>query len=91
MIFFEPVADLVRMGATGVALGGLDSDELGDLVPHTATFLVGEVVGVLEGDRGNPLFAEHLLRFWSECAATSSRKHTSGVRIEAVRHQPPVC
>jgi hypothetical protein len=65
------VADLVRAGATHVALGGLDADELGDLVrtrvDAAADSDVDEIVELLEAETtGNPLFAEHLLRFWSE-------------------------
>ena len=65
------IADLVRAGATRVALGGLDSDGLGDLVrtrvDAPAHHDVDEIVTLLEAETaGNPLFAEHLLRFWSE-------------------------
>ncbi len=65
------VAALVREGATRVELGGLDADELGDLVRTRVEGAehhdVGEVVELLEAETaGNPLFAEHLLRFWSE-------------------------
>lgn len=65
------VADLVREGATSVALRGFDSDELGDLVRIRVEGVVhhdvDELVELLEAETaGNPLFAEHLLRFWSE-------------------------
>ena len=65
------VADLVRGGATPVTLSGFDSDELGDLVrirvEGAVHHDVDELVEVLEAETaGNPLFAEHLLRFWSE-------------------------
>jgi DNA-binding SARP family transcriptional activator len=65
------VADLVREGATRVTLHGLEADELGDLVrtrvEGAAHHEVDDVVELLEAETaGNPLFAEHLLRFWSE-------------------------
>ncbi|MFN7149540.1 MAG: ATP-binding protein, partial [Microthrixaceae bacterium] len=65
------VADLVREGATRVALDGLDHEALGDLVrtrvEGAADHAVDDVVELLEAETaGNPLFAEHLLRFWSE-------------------------
>ncbi len=65
------VANLVREGASPLVLQGFDTDELGDLVRElvagAADHDVDEVVELLEAETaGNPLFAEHLLRFWSE-------------------------
>jgi predicted ATPase len=65
------VTDLARSGAIHVPLRGMDADELVDLVrtrvDGAAGHDVGDVVELLEAETaGNPLFAEHLLRFWSE-------------------------
>jgi DNA-binding SARP family transcriptional activator/tetratricopeptide (TPR) repeat protein len=65
------VTDLARSGATHVPLHGMHADELVDLVrtrvEGAAVHDVGDVVELLEAETaGNPLFAEHLLRFWSE-------------------------
>lgn len=65
------MADLARSGAIHVPLRGMHADELVDLVRArvggAAGHEVGDVVELLEAETaGNPLFAEHLLRFWSE-------------------------
>jgi DNA-binding SARP family transcriptional activator len=65
------VADLARSGAVHLPIRGMDADELVDLVrtrvEDAAGHDVGDVVELLEAETaGNPLFAEHLLRFWSE-------------------------
>jgi len=67
------VADLVRLGATRVELAGLDQIELGELVHARVTATAGHDVGPLAAQlrsetAGNPLFAEHLLKHWSESA-----------------------
>jgi DNA-binding SARP family transcriptional activator len=65
------VADLARSGAIHLPLRGMLADELVDLVrtrvEGAAGHDVGDVVELLEAETaGNPLFAVHLLRFWSE-------------------------
>jgi DNA-binding SARP family transcriptional activator len=67
------VTDLARSGAVHLPLRGMHADELVDLVRTrvevAAGHDVGDVVELLEAETaGNPLFAEHLLRFWSESA-----------------------
>jgi DNA-binding SARP family transcriptional activator len=65
------IADLERLGARRIGLPGLDREGLRELVharvAGSAGRDVGAVVSRLAADTaGNPLFAEHLLRHWSE-------------------------
>lgn len=65
------VADLERLGAHRIGLLGLDHAGLTDLVHARVAGAAGRDVGAVvtrlaAETAGNPLFAEHLLRHWSE-------------------------
>ena len=72
-------ADLSRVGAVRIELGGLDQGELGDLVrARLGTSIDDDVASVAEllgaETAGNPLFAEQLLQHWNGSARLEMRQ-----------------
>ncbi|MEO8696748.1 MAG: BTAD domain-containing putative transcriptional regulator [Acidimicrobiales bacterium] len=87
--FRAALADLLRLGAHRIVLTGLDDAEIADLVrarlAGTADRDVAEVAARLSFETaGNPLYAEHLLQYWSDSTLISSSDEvvtmTSGVQ-----------
>lgn len=76
------VADVLRLGARRVALGGLAEPELAELVharlSDAASVEVDRIARRLAAETaGNPLFAEHLLRHWVDSGSVGLAERTS--------------
>jgi DNA-binding SARP family transcriptional activator/tetratricopeptide (TPR) repeat protein len=91
--FRAALADLLRLGARRVVLRGLDDDELAELVrsrlADTAGSDVADIAARLSSETaGNPLFAEHLLQYWSDSTRIAFSA-AAATMTSADHHDPP--